>query len=195
MYVGIFGSLIAARSFGLSQAQRDVLTGDSGARRRRVLFALAMMLLGFLVAIGVAFTRIKHPFVFIGVLAGFTIVMSTVIVRVQKRRAAAAVLEQGEWRMSRALDVLGSWLFGRFERTGWRIRWVRERPTAVADEAGVSAAERRSSASRTLRDGPPVTGLRPARRCASRKIWCASSTGRRATSSRSPRSSLAWARA
>jgi hypothetical protein len=139
MYVGVIGSLVAARSFGLSQAQREAITGQKTlAYRRRVLMAGGMMVGGAAVAIGLARASLKRGLIVMGVVIGFASVMFFAVSRLQKRRRAAAELEQGEWRMSRAFDVAGSWLFGRFVRTGWRIRFERERTTTTADETGTS---------------------------------------------------------
>ncbi|HEY2825143.1 MAG TPA: serine/threonine-protein kinase [Gemmatimonadales bacterium] len=145
LYGGMFGSLLAARSFGLSTAQRQFLSGDkTNVRRRMLLLVGGGAVVGAatsLVSVGAKF-NLKKILVVVGVVGAFIGVLMLVIGRLIERSRKDAIENAGEWRMGRAFDAAGSWLFGRFERTGWRIRFVRDRPTAVADEAGVSVAER-----------------------------------------------------
>jgi hypothetical protein len=55
-----------------------------------------------------------------------------------------------EWRLPRWVDVMGSWLFGRFRRDGWRIRFERDQPAAMETaQVNLSSAAR---AERRIRD-------------------------------------------
>jgi hypothetical protein len=71
----------------------------------------------------------------------------------------AAEFAHAEWRLPSWLDLLGSWLFGRFVREGWRIRLERDRPLAVAAaELGISAARQVERRIHALAGGITGTG-------------------------------------
>lgn len=144
-YGGVFGGLVAAKVFGLPRRR-------STTRRRRLQIAAAGLGLAFLAVMvySVSLARRRVPAGVVGGLAAGLVAAVVVIVGVavfRKRRRTAvprAVPDAEpvqEWRVPRWLDVAGSWLFGRFARDGWRVRFEREKPAAVAAaHLGVSAA-------------------------------------------------------
>jgi hypothetical protein len=153
VYGGLFCALVAARSFGFSAAQRDALSGGQSNFRKRVMWMVSggalLGAFGTLIGSGARLTVKKLLLVF-GIVGGFIGVFVLIVGRIQERARRVALESQGEWRVSRVLDVAGSWLFGRFVRSGWGIRFERDQPVAVtADETGTLAVE---AAVRRVRD-------------------------------------------
>ncbi len=63
-----------------------------------------------------------------------------------------------EWRMPRWLDTIGSWLFGRFVRVGWGIRFERDRPAAAGPALDVREARLLEQRIERLGDRYSATG-------------------------------------
>ena len=62
----------------------------------------------------------------------------------------------GEWQIPRWLDVMGSWLFGRFVHSGWRIGFERDKPAALA--APLDMTEAKQLLKEVRRTAATVTG-------------------------------------
>lgn len=168
---GMFGSVLAAKVFGMP--------GVSGKHQRRsrpalVVGGLALILGAVLVAAvvgamdalqGKAAGSVVAELVFLSGLGALGIYLAyRMIKKYEDRRAvrhARELVRAAEWRLPRWVDVLGSWLFGRFERDGWRIRFEREQPAAMigaAVDLGAAQAAARRLAALYRRAPPAVSG-------------------------------------
>lgn len=156
MSVGVF----AARVFGIP--------GISGTHQRRSRPALVVggltvilgaVLVGAVVGAmdalqGEAAGSVVAELVFLSGLGALGIYLAyRIIKKYEDRRAerqARTLARVSEWRLPRWLDVLGSWLLGRFVREGWRIRFEREQPADAGgpgiDLGAAQAAARRLAA-------------------------------------------------
>lgn len=156
MSVGVF----AARVFGIP--------GISGTHQRRSRPALVVggltvilgaVLVGAVVGAmdalqGEAAGSVVAELVFLSGLGALGIYLAyRMIKKYEDRRAerqARTLARVSEWRLPRWLDVLGSWLLGRFVREGWRIRFEREQPADAGgpgiDLGAAQAAARRLAA-------------------------------------------------
>lgn len=168
-FVGMFGSLVAAKLFALPQFRSKSMLSNRTATMLYgglliiVIGMIGAMLVGFREALGNA-----EGFVVLGtaILTGLFLGLGAVAVyRVAKwiertwGAGKAAAVDTVEWRVPRWLDVVGSWLFARIERHGWRIRVDRNRPMAAAEaRLGVSAARQVEKRIRQLAFGVSDTG-------------------------------------
>lgn len=156
---GSFGGLVAAKVFGMPRWKFSEATGRE---RRR----FALVAAGLLLAVAVAAVR-RRGDPLSEVLLGLVILLFLAIPlfvlgtglkdRLERLLAERVFATPHEWKVPRWLDVAGSWLFGRFVRDGWRIRFERDKPITVATaELGVSKARQREKRVRALAER--VTG-------------------------------------
>ena len=132
--VGSFGGLLAARVFGTYKIKRAV-AGKSYARPRSMRI-LVLATLGGALAAG-AMAGAVGGFMVLVIGGGMTFAAS----KLPRPQSTGAEAELREWKVPRWLDVVGSWLFGRFVRRGWRIGFEREQPAALRPALSMRAAE------------------------------------------------------
>jgi hypothetical protein len=134
-YLGVFGGVVAARVFGMG-VQRTVRGPSRGVP---LVIGLAMPLAAAAIAVaigvrtgsslGLVALMIIVAVLSAGLLLGRTATRGHAQPGAQPITVAISSLE---WRLPRWVDVMGSWLFGRFRREGWRIRFERDLPAAMA---------------------------------------------------------------
>ena len=76
--------------------------------------------------------------------------------REQRLQSIIDPSEAGEWQIPRWFDVMGSWLFGRFVRRGWRIGFERDKPAALAP--ALDMADAKQLLKQVRRTAAAVTG-------------------------------------
>jgi len=161
---GAFGGLLATKVFGMPYWRLS--KSARGDRQRVWLMATGLILVIAVAAVQAvsekgrpvwyAFIAIAVTLAIVGPLAFVGLKLISRVEQVLFERVFAA---SHEWKLPRWLDVAGSWLFGRFVRDGWRIRFERERALAIATaELGVSAARRVEKRIRALASGIAGTG-------------------------------------
>ena len=165
---GTFGGVLATKVFGLPRVVQPRFTTRFGNLLVAGLIVVVVALLtGFLVGFRGAIedasvaAGLASAIVTGAVLGAGAVALYRLAKRLERawgtRRAADLV--HAEWRLPSWLDVLGSWLFGRVVRDGWRIRLERDRPLAVAAaELGVSAARQVERRIHALAGGITGTG-------------------------------------
>lgn len=165
---GGFGGLVAAKVFGMPQSKFAKTTRRDRQRLRLVGAGLVLVLAAY----GAAKARQDGDPVWVGlgaalVAGGILIALAAsvfVLGRGLARKLETFVTDRGfassdEWRLPRWLDVVGSWLFGRFVREGRRVRFERELPAlATTVELGVSAARQQAKRIGALAGGIAGSG-------------------------------------
>lgn len=173
-WFGVGGAAIAASVFGVKRGRR--VPGESMHVRPwfvgLVLGVVVLVALGVGLAVAEGGIELRAvPGVLLAVvlvlaLLGAFASVAFLGVRGVWRRVRQAAIHRGhlgsadvhEWRVPGWLDTLGSWLFGRFVRDGWRIGFEREQRAAAAgpgiDLSAAQAAARRLAA--LYRRAPPA---------------------------------------
>jgi hypothetical protein len=165
---GTFGGVLATNVFGLPKVAQPRLTARLGNLLVAGLIVIVVALLtGFLVGFRGAIegasvaAGVATAVVMGGVLGAGAVTLYRLAKKLERSWGArrAAEFAHAEWRLPSWLDVLGSWLFGRFVRDGWRIRLERDRPLAFAAvELGLSAAHQVERRIHALAGGITGTG-------------------------------------
>ncbi|MCH7875622.1 MAG: protein kinase [Gemmatimonadetes bacterium] len=151
-YLGAFGGMIAASVFGMRKVTRAVRLKELSRRGVRVLAVITLVgaAAGFAVGGALVFTAVA-------VLGGVGMLAAHALARRQQRlQSKVEANEAAEWQIPRWLDVMGSWLFGRFVHSGWRIGFERDKPAALA--ATLNMTEAKQLLKQVRRTAATVTG-------------------------------------
>ena len=148
---GILGGAFATRLFGMPRVR-----AKAGGRPARMviggLLAVLALALAVIVAPSLAALSIGEiaGLLFGGGVLAILIYGSGKLVRRLTRGVARAVTARRpppatpeEWRVPGWLDTVGSWLFARITRDGWRLRVERDRPVRSGPSVDVAEARRR----------------------------------------------------
>ncbi len=149
---GILGGAFAARVFGMPRGARPK---GGGRPARMVIGGLLAVLLLTMVGLSLPYLAALSVGEIAALLFGSGVLGIIVygvfkLVRGVARGAARAISSRRppppppeDWRVPGWLDTLGSWLFARITRDGWRLRIERDRPVRSGPSVDVAEARRR----------------------------------------------------
>lgn len=153
VFLGVFGGMIAASVFGMPRTVTRAVRLKQFSRRGVWVMAgitLVGAAAGFTLGGAVVFATVA--------MVGGVGMLATLALDRREQRLQSIIdpSEAGEWQIPRWFDVMGSWLFGRFVRRGWRIGFERDKPAALAP--ALDMADAKQLLKQVRRTAAAVTG-------------------------------------
>ncbi len=160
-FLGVFGGMIAANVFGMQKVTRAVRLKQFSRRGVRVLAVITLIGVGAVAGVlalgGASAAVVLTGSATVVVVGGLGMLAAHASDRRQQRlQSKVDANEAAEWQIPRWLDVMGSWLFGRFVHRGWRIGFERDKPAAPA--AHLDMTEAKQLLKEVRRTAAAVTG-------------------------------------